>query len=63
MANINNQSTETTITRQKIMASREADAQRMRVVWAIAAEAEKRRHKEALERAQQTDINGEKRKK
>ena len=41
------------------MASREAEAQRLRVQWAIAAEADKRRHKEALEYARRTTINGE----
>ena len=43
------------------MASREAEAQRLRVQWAIAAEADKRRHKEALEYARRTKIDGKKR--
>ncbi len=58
MANINHQ-VDTTLTRQKVMAGREAEAQRLRVQWAIAAEADKRRHKEALEYARRTTINGE----
>lgn len=36
------------------MATREAEAQRLRVQWAIADEAKKRRHKEALEYARRT---------
>ena len=50
---------DTTLTRQRVMAIREAEAQRLRVQWAIAAEEKKRRHKEALEYARRKTINGE----
>jgi hypothetical protein len=59
MANIG-QHTDTTGTRQRVMALRETEAQRLRVQWAIAAEDKKRRHKEALEYARRTPIDGEK---
>jgi hypothetical protein len=59
MATISQQ-TETTLTRKKMMESREAEAQRLRVQWAIAAEEKKRRHKEALEHARRTSINEKK---
>jgi hypothetical protein len=48
------QHTDTTGTRQRIMAIREIEAQRLRVQWAISDEAKKRRHKEALEYARRT---------
>ena len=50
---------ESTLTRQGVMAFRETEAQRLRVQWAIADEANKRRHKEALEYARRKTINGE----
>ena len=50
---------ESTLTRQRVMATREAEAQRLRVQWAIADEAKKRRHKEALEHARRTTTDGE----
>tara|TARA_Y100001949_G_C15724314_1_gene216540 strand:+ start:342 stop:533 length:192 start_codon:yes stop_codon:yes gene_type:complete len=56
MASISQQ-TETTLTRKKMMESREAEAQRLRVRWALAAEEKKQRHKEALEYARRTPIN------
>ena len=43
-----------------MMESREAEAQRLRVRWALAAEEKKQRHKEALEYARRTPINDEK---
>ena len=44
-----------------MMESREAEAQRLRVRWALAAEEKKQRHKEALEYARRTKIDGKKR--
>jgi len=40
-----------------MMESREAEAQRLRVRWALAAEEKKQRHKEALEYARQKRTN------
>ena len=48
-----------TLTRSQIMRYREAEAQRLRAAWALAAEDKKRRHKEALEHARRKTINGE----
>ena len=45
---------DSTMTRQKIMAFREEQAQQLRVRWAILAEEKKQRHKEALEYARRT---------
>ena len=59
MASISQQ-TETTLTRKKMMESREAEAQRLRVRWALAAEEKKQRHKEALEYARRINSNEKK---
>ena len=49
-----------TLTRKQIMDYRDAEAQRLRVRWAMAAEEKKQRHKEALEYARRTPINEKK---
>ena len=54
------QKAETTLTRKKMMMTRDAEAQRMRARWAMAAEEKKRRHEEALEYARQKHINEKK---
>ena len=43
-----------------MMMTRDAEAQRMRARWAMAAEEKKRRHEEALEYARQKHINEKK---
>ena len=43
-----------------MMESREAEAQRLRVRWALAAEEKKQRHKEALEYARRPITDEEK---
>ena len=49
-----------TLTRSQIMRYREAEAQRLRAAWALAAEDKKRRHKEALEHARRINTNEKK---
>jgi|TARA_B100000809_G_C14891482_1_gene442820 hypothetical protein len=50
---------DSTMTRQKIMAFREEQAQQLRVRWAILAEEKKQRHKEALEYARRNNNDEE----